>query len=365
MKLAIIGTRGIPCRYGGFETFAEKLSLGLVQKGHEVTVYCSPRYISRRSKSHVNIRRIFIPSIPLKSLEKISHAMFSVLHNLFEDDDIILMLGVSPVLFSWLLRLFGKKIVINIDGLEWKRKKWSKIASLYLRLSEKLAGKLCHEVVTDSLEIQKYYNKKYGKEAVYIAYGAEYVNDSDEDVIKRYMLKKNRYILQVCRLEPENNSHLVIKEFLKIKSDLELVVLGDNPYDAKYLKYLRSFKNPKIRFLGAIYGHEYKSILRNAYCYVHGHEVGGTNPALLEALAAGKCALVLDVPYNLEVIRDAGISFSKREGDLAEKLNKLIKNPTILEEYEGKALTRIEEAYTWDKIIKEYESLFLRILDNH
>jgi len=362
LKIAIIGSRGIPAKYGGFETFVERLSLGLIQKGHQVTVYCSSLYTDNKAKSYNGIERVFIPALPVKSVEKFSTSCLSILHDLFRRADIVLLIGVSPVLISWLPRLLGKKLVINIDGLEWKRAKWNKILSFFLKLSEKSAGTFCQEVVTDSLAIQKYYYESYRKRAAYIPYGADIIKDSNEKVLKKYGLKKGRYILQVCRLEPENNVHLVLREFSKIETDLNFVVLGDNRYNTDYIKSLKKMRNTKIRFLGAVYGDDYKAILKNAYCYVHGHEVGGTNPALLEAMGAGKCVLVLDVPFNLETIKDAGITFSKREGDLANTLQDLIKNPTKMTPYEQRAMERIKTVYNWETVINAYESLFLKVV---
>jgi len=364
MKIAIIGSRGIPAKYGGFETFAEKLSSNLVQRGHKVRVYCSAGSASNRSKFYEGTERVFIPSIPIKSLEKFTMSVLSIIHSLFRKDDIILLLGVSPALISWLPRLFSKKLVINIDGLEWKRAKWNRIISFHLKMSEKLAGKFCNVVVTDSEVIQKYYFEKYKTRAVYIPYGADEIEDSNEDVLEKYGLKKSHYILQVCRLEPENNVHLTVTEFLQVKTNLVLAILGDNPFNTKYIQILKDYRSPKIKFLGSIYGDDYKTILKNAYCYIHGHEVGGTNPALLEAMSAGKCVVVLNVPFNLEVINDAGISFRKEKGDLANKLKYLIENHPKVKEYEKKALERVREKYTWEKVINEYESLFLNVLDN-
>ena len=363
MRIAIIGSRGVPAKYGGFETFAERLSSGLTQKGYCFTVYCSSSYTSDKSGFYNGIERVFIPSVHLKPLEKFLTSFLSAVHSLFRRIDVILLLGVSPVLISWLPRFLGKKLVINIDGLEWKRAKWSKIVSFFLKLSERLAGTFCNQVVTDSLVIQRYYHEKYKKSSVYIPYGADIIEDSNENALKKYGLEKGRYILQVCRIEPENNVHLVMREFSKTGTGLDLVILGDNRYDTAYIRLLKSFRNPKVKFLGAIYGDDYKSILKNAYCYVHCHEVGGTNPALLEAMGAAKCVLVLDVPFNLETIEDAGIPFSKEEDDLANKLKDLVENPTRLIHYERKAVERIKEAYIWEKIIDQYESLFLRVLD--
>ena len=286
--------------------------------------------------------------------------LLSLIHVSFGRTDIILMLGVSAALFSFMPRFFGKKIAINIDGLEWRRAKWGKWVSVYLKMSERFAGVFCNEVIADSRVIQKYYQQSYGRKIHYIAYGAEIHDEPDKAVIHKYGLKKQNYILQVCRLEPENNPHFVIKEFEKVKTDMKLIILGDAPYSGEYIKSLKANANGKVEFLGAIYGNDYREIRSKPYCYIHGHEVGGTNPALLDAMGGGNCVLALDVPYNLEVIDggEAGISFSKKEGDLSRKLQEIIDNPEKMEKYKKKAKERIKETYSWDRIVSQYEELF-------
>ena len=361
LKIAIVGSRGIPGNYGGFETFAERLSVALAKKGYKVSVYCPSAYSKINNKYFQGVKRIIIPTIPKKSIDKPLSSLLACCHLTFSDTDICLFLGVSPVLFSFLPRLFGKRLAVNIDGLEWKRKKWGRVASFYLKFSEKLAGIFCHEVVVDSMAIKEYYEKAYKKNANFIAYGTEIVNYQDTNTLAKYGLEKEGYILQVCRLEPENNTHIVIREFERVKTNLKLAIIGDAPYSGEYVKSLKKTKDPRIKFLGAIYGYDYKVLQSNAYCYIHAHEVGGTNPALLEAMGVGNCVIVLDVPFNLEVIGKAGFSFSKKEGDLAYKLQYLIDNPKIVKEYRQKAVKRVKENYNWDSIINQYESLFIRM----
>ncbi len=364
MNIGIIGSRGIPGNYGGFETFAERLGLGLVRKEHTVTVYCSSALSRTNAKFYKGIRRVIIPCIPLKSLDKISSSFIACFHSVWADYDIIFFLGVSPVLFAWLPMMFGKKTVINIDGLEWKRKKWNRIASSYLKLSESLSGRLCHEVVTDSRVIKKYFKNEYGKDSTFIAYGADIQTFEDDIVLEKYGLKKNEYLLQVCRVEPENNSHIIIREYCQSEADMPLVIVGDSPYGQQYIEELKRMADNRVKFLGSIYGYDYDVIRSNPYCYIHAHEVGGTNPALLESLAAGNCVIVLDVLYNLEVIGDAGLSFSKAEGSLRQSLGQVLGNPQLVSEMRKKAVERIKDRYTWDKIIEKYEGLFHRMLQH-
>ena len=361
LRISIIGTRGIPGNYGGFETFAERLSLGLVEKGHQVAVYCPAAHSNHQQREYKGVKRIIIPNLQSKSLDKISSSIISSVHATIQSKQIILFLGVSAVVFAWLPRLFGNKTVINIDGLEWRRKKWNKFASFYLKLSESLSGVICNRVVTDSVEIKKYYKRQYGKESTYIAYGADIRSYEDDAVLEKYGLKKDNYILQVCRLEPENNSDLIIKEYCKVDTDVPLIILGDAPYSDEYKHYLKQLADHRVRFLGGVYGYDYDVIRSNPLCYVHGHEVGGTNPALLEALASGNCVAVLNVPYNLEVIGDAGLSFDKSEGSLMESLVDILQNPDLVSKLRYQARQRIKQNYTWEKIVNAYEDLFFRL----
>jgi glycosyltransferase involved in cell wall biosynthesis len=366
MKIAILGSRGIPGNYGGFETFAENLSTLLSKREHELTVYCCSAYSNSQESNYNGVMRVILPTVKKKSLEKLIYNLLSLIHVSFTKNEIILMLGVSVSIFCFIPRIFGKRIAINIDGLEWKRSKWGRFASFYLKFSERMSGVLCDEVITDSRAIQKYYENSYMKKAHYIPYGGEIINSLGGECLKKYGLEKGKYVLQVCRLEPENNAHIVLKEFERVKTDLKLVILGDAPYSKEYIRALKSTRDRRIKFLGAIYGDKYREILSNAYCYIHGHEVGGTNPVLVEAMGAGNCVLVLDVPYNLEVIdnRKAGVAFSKKEGDLSLRLQELIDNPGKVQEYKAKAVERIKEAYTWGRIVNEYESLFRKMLNS-
>jgi len=362
LDLGIVGTRGIPGNYGGFETFAERLGIGLVNRGHRVTVYCPKSYSKVDTESYQGIRRILVPNIPSKSLDKLTSAFASTLLSCFQRHNAVLFLGVSPVMLGWLPKLFGKGTVINIDGVEWRRTKWSWTASAYLKFSEKLSGLVCDRVVADSREIQRYYKEAYGRDSVYIAYGADVGTTKAPEVLEKYGLAERQYLLQVCRFEPENNAHIVVREYAKLATDIPLVILGNAPYADEYILRVKQSADSRVRFLGAVYGQDYDVLRSNALCYVHAHEVGGTNPALLEALAAGNFVLALDVPFNTEVVADAGLTFSKTPGDLAAKLTTLLDGGYPVEEMRRRAVQRIEECYTWERIIEEYEALLREVV---
>ncbi len=369
MKLAIIGSRGFLTDYGGFETFTKQLVLGLKKKGYEITVYGLNRYRNpEKEKYFAETRRVWVSSIRIKFLEKVSASFLSVIHASFSKNKIILLLGVSAALLSGLPRLMGKRIIINVDGIEWKREKWPKCISFFLHISELLSSVFCHEVIADSKNIAKYIEEKYNRVPIFIPYGAEIGNDkieNDNEILKKYNLKPKAYFLQVCRLEPDNNPHIVAREFMTYKGNKELVIIGDTPHSITYRENLKRLTDERIKFLGAIYGDEYKIILRNAYCYIHGHEAGGTNPVLLEAMASAKYPIVLNVPYNLEVISNCGTSFSKNIGELSNRLETLDKNGSFIEEAGKRALQRVQKFYTWETAISDYDSVFKRVTRAH
>jgi len=369
MRIAIIGSRGFLTDYGGFETLVRRLALGLKKKDYEVTVYGLRRYHNTiNDDEYPGVRRVWVPSIGLKYLEKVSATLLSTIHATFSKNEIILLLGVSSALLVWLPLTFGKKIVVNIDGIEWQRNKWPRFVSFFLFLSEVLCVKLCHLIVADSKKIADYIKVKYGRGSIFIPYGAETNNKveaSDKRILAQYGLRAKRYFIQVCRLEPENNCHVVIGEFINYSGDKEMVIIGDTPHSVSYKKRVMNKTDGRVKFLGAIYGGNYRVLLRNAYCYVHGHEAGGTNPALLEAMASERCPLVLDVPYNREVIADCGMSFNKKPYDLLRKLQIADKNPVLVKSYGKYALRRVNECYTWKKVIADYDEAFRALCRHH
>jgi glycosyltransferase involved in cell wall biosynthesis len=366
MKLAIIGSRGFLVDYGGFETFVRKLVLELKDNGYDITVYGLKKYHNyAQDKNYPEIKRVWIPSVEIRFLEKVIASFFSILHITLSQNEIILMLGVSPGLLLWIPFFMGKKILMNVDGIEWKRPKWSKFIGFFLRLSEIFSSIFSHILIADSKAIQEYLGQRYKTNSFYIPYGADMnngINDNDLDILKKYNLKQRDYFLQVCRLEPENNVHITIREFLNYKGTKQLIIVGDTPHSIKYREHLKKRANGKVKLLGGIYGDDFKTILKNAYCYIHGHEAGGTNPALLEAMASNNCVLVLNVPYNLEVIGDCGISFSKESGNLLEKIKMLDKDVNLVNALKKKAFVRVTKLYTWKRVISEYDQIFKLLL---
>ena len=361
MRIALLGTRGIPANYGGFETFAEHLSTRLAARGHDVTVYCRAHYISPRQIEYQGVRLKVLPTIRHKYFDTIIHTFLSALHAMPRRYDAALICNAANAPFASILRLAGTPVALNVDGLEHKRKKWNSIARRYYLMAEKLATILPTEVVTDAKVIQDYYRARYQVESTMIAYGAE-VERRPDPMVRRWRVEPNRYVLYVSRLEPENNAHLVIEAFKRVRTAHKLLVVGDAPYAREYIDDLkkRAGRDKRIVFTGFVFGRDYRALQQNAYCYIHATEVGGTHPALLEAMGFGNCVLTLAAPENIEAIGEAGIAYSD-EKDLAEKLQRVLRDGSLVHSYRNRAQARVQEKYDWDYVVDRYEELFAKM----
>ena len=362
MKIAIMGISGIPANYGGLETFAEYLGTGLVDRGHEVTVYGRSNNITHEEPFYRGVRLVVLPTIKHKYFDTVAHTFLCVFHALKERYDVILICNSANAVFSWVPRLGGTPVALNVDGLEWKRAKWNALGSAFYKMSERLATWMPNEIITDARDIEKYYLDKYNKKSTFIPYGTPIGGVDTKDVLDKFGVEPGKYVLFVSRFEPENNPHRVVEAFEKVDTDMKLVMVGDAPYATDYIKKLKSTKDPRIIFTGYVFGQGYREFQSNAYCYVQATEVGGTHPALLEGMGHGNCVLANDVPEHREVLGDAGFFFStKNNGELSEKIQFLINNPDKVQESKRKAIRRIQENYTWDRITDQYEALFKRL----
>jgi len=361
LKIAILGSRGIPANYGGFETFAEEISTRLVKRGHDVTVYCCSPYSGDRQKLYKGIKRVILPTIRNKILEKPLFNLLSLFHVSLTKADVILMLGVSIAPFCFIPRIFGIKGALNIDGLEWQRKKWGKFVSMYLRFAERMAGITADRVITDALWIKDYYKKTYQRDAVYIPYGADIETRSTNHILKKLDLKPNEYILYVGRFEPENNALLVREVFDEIENPSKrLVMVGNAPFSDSYIEQVKNTRNKNIIFTGNLYGKAYRELMSHAYFFIQASEVGGTHITLLDAMAAGKCVLANDVPEHREVLREAGIYYKNRK-ELKGKIRYLMDNEDAIHNVKSHATEIIQKEYSWDSITDRYERLFHEI----
>lgn len=354
MRIAILGTRGIPARYGGFETFAEELSSRLTARGHSVTVYCRERH---SQPTHVGARLVTLPTLRHKYTDTIVHTLLSTLHVLFHGHDALLYCNAANAVFTWMPRLLGMPVALNVDGLERNRKKWNRLAKGWYRVSERLATVFPTVVVTDADEIQRYYRDRYGKPSVMISYGAQTGKVPTREVLDALGLEDGRYFLYVSRMEPENNALLVREAFEKVDTGLKLALIGDAPYAHDYIRRVRDTQDPRVVLPGAVYGQGYRELGSHCFAYVHATEVGGTHPALIEAMGRGALTLYLDTPENAEVAGGAGIPFTP--ANLAEQLRSVLAMPEPeREKWRAKAVARVQERYSWEAVTDRYEELF-------
>jgi glycosyltransferase involved in cell wall biosynthesis len=360
MRIAILGTRGIPANYGGFETFAEQLGTRLAARDNEVTVYGRKHYSTTSSSFYNGVKLVTLPAIRHKYLETITHTFLSTLHAAPRRYDVVLICNAANSIFAFMPRLFGTPTLVNVDGLERKRKKWNWAGRTYYRISEWLSTFVPTAIVTDAQVIRDYYATTYGKESAMIAYGAEVARRAAPEKLARFGLKPNQYVLYVSRLEPENNAHLVIEGYRHVKTNLPLALVGGAPYAQDYIAKLKSTSDTRVKFLGFVFGEDYRVLQQNAYCYVHATEVGGTHPALIEAMGAGNCTLALGTPENREVIGDAGIAYNSAE-ELAVELQRVMDEPLRIGEYRRRAMARVTQYYNWEHITDQYEMLLAEL----
>ena len=360
----MLGTRGVPASYSGFETCVEELGARLVARGHEVTVYCRVPHVSYPGAAYRGMRLVKLPTVRAKHLDTIAHTLLASVHALGRRHDVALYfnVGVSPLV--WMPRLRGARAVLNVDGLDWKRKKWGRVARLYLRACERWAGRLADRVVTDSRRVQQYYLERRATASTYIAYGAEPIAVPAGPHLARFGLARGRYVLFVGRLVPENCAHHLVEAFAGLATDLRCVIVGDAPYSADYIRALRAAADPRVVFTGYLFGEGYRELLSNAYCFVETSEVGGTHPALLEAMAASACVVVNDTPENLEAIGDAGLSYDGAVGapSLRSVLEALLKDPDRVAAEGRRGLDRVRRHYSWEGVTDSYERLFHEVL---
>jgi exopolysaccharide biosynthesis WecB/TagA/CpsF family protein len=355
MRIAILGTRGVPANYGGFETFAEQLGKRLVARGHDVTVYGRDSSVPRGTRTYLGMRIVRLPAPRAKYFETVVNTLFAALHALTQRYDIVYVCNSANVPAVMLLRLFRRRIVLNVDGLEWKRRKWSAVGRAYYRLCAWTAARLPVHVVTDALVIQSYYQEAYRRHTDYFPYGTDLEPVADDGTLADVGLEPGRYVLYVSRLEPENNAHVVIEAYSKVSTDLPLAVVGDAPYSTDYIASLHATNDPRVKFLGAIYGSGYKILRSHATAYVQATEVGGTHPALVEAMGFGNVILANEVPEHRETLADAGLYYQGAD-ELAVQLQKVLDDRSFAEDLSRRAHERARKMYGWDAITDSYEA---------
>ncbi len=368
LHIALLGTRGIPARYGGFETFAEQLSTRLVQRGHSVTVYGRCRLWQRWGdrEPYLNVRRRETPTIFHKYLETPLHALSSFIDMLFQRCDAVLLCNAANSPLAPILLLKRIPLLINVDGIERNRAKWNAFGKLWYLLGERCSVALATRLISDAEVIAEYYRDTYGCDSEVIPYGVHPIVRPAGATLEQFGLRAREYILYVSRLEPENNALGVIEAYNRLVTDKPLVVVGDAPYAMEYKARLREVASPKVIFTGFQFGEAYEELQSNCYLYVQATEVGGTHPALVESMSYGNCVVVNGTPENLEVIADAGVSFPKNDFiALAGRLEELLANPKLVAQYGERAQSRVRDRYAWDAIVERYEQLLIGLAERN
>ena len=361
MKVAIIGSRGYPVVYSGYETFVSNVAPQLVKNGIEVHIYCHKNLFLQKPQQLNGVRLHYMPVISSKSLSQLSNSFCSTIHALFTGFDVILYVNVANGLFGIFPKIMGVKTAINVDGLEWLRPKWKGLGSKIFYLSAKLATRWMSSIITDAEEMRIIYLREFNKDSTVIAYGATIRESKEKSLIKKWNLVPREYYLIVGRLIPDNNAEFIINEFVLSQSDKRLVIVGDVPYKDKYASNLKLIKDDRLIFTGHINDQdELAELYHNCFVYLHGHEFGGTNPTLLKALAYGCAILAIDTLFSREVLlnEEYGMYFEKKKDALKIIFDQLKLNYTNLDIYREKSRNRIIQNYTWDKISSEYEKLF-------
>lgn len=360
MNIAILGTRGIPASYGGFETFAEELSWRLVERGHRITVYCRSHYTPRQMRSHRGIRLVVLPTIRHKYLDTVMHSFLCAIHTLGQNYDAVLVCNAANSIFVPFIRLSGAAVAVNVDGVERKRKKWNRVGQSYYHFSERVACRVADALVSDARVIQAYYRDTYRKGSHFIPYGASTEKTDSREALERFGLEPGKYWLYVSRFEPENNAHYVLEAFHRLGCyDFRLVMVGDAPYAGAYVRRLKEMAGDNVVFTGYVYGRGYRELVSHAYGYVQATEVGGTHPALIESMGMGNGVLAADTPENREVAGDAALLFSLSDPqDLTSKMRMAIEDRTLLPRLAERGRRRVRETYNWERVTDSYEKLF-------
>jgi glycosyltransferase involved in cell wall biosynthesis len=393
LHVALLGSRGIPGRYGGYETLMEELSVRLVAAGFRVTVYCRSHSTPRRLAGYRGVELVVLPTLAAKYLDTPVHTFLSCLDAGRRGFDCALVVNSANALFVPLLQMAGVPTALHVDGIEKRRRKWGPLGRAVYALSERLAAVVPDALVTDAEVIRRHYLDRYGADSIAIAYGvdpgdrgapaapgepdlgagggaaaatsaegAAASSSAAGSVLARLGLSPRRYFLYVSRFEPENNPDRVAAAYRAVGGELPLVMVGGAPYAGRFIRGFTRGADPRIRFPGPIYGAGYRELLAHALAYVHATEVGGTHPALVEAMGYGNCVVVNDTPENRETAGGDALYFrAESPAELALVLERLRRHPDEARERGRAAAARAARLYTWDGVVARYAELFRRL----
>ena len=372
LHIAMIGQKRVPSREGGVEVVVWELATRLRDKGHVVD--CYNRYQKHKQPRKKvagkpglyidDIRIIVVPTVNNGKLNAIVYAFFATIRALFGGYDVIHYHAEGPCLMLWLPKLFGKRVIATIHGLDWQRAKWGNFASRMLMTGEKMAAKYADEVIVLSKNVQDYFKKTYGRDTHYIPNGISRPVIRKPDLItKKYGLKGDDYIMTLCRIVPEKGIHYLLEAYKDIDSDMKIVVAGGFSNAAEYMEQIKQMaaEDPRVILTDFIHDQELEELCSNAYIFCLPSDVEGMSISLLEGMSYGRCCLVSDIDENLEVVEDKAVSFTKSDvDDLRDKVRFLIDHPEVVEEYKASAADFICDKYSWDKMTDATITLYNR-----
>lgn len=365
MKIAILGIRGLPANYGGFETCADHTSKNWVLRRHKVLVYCRKSHYETYLDDISGVRLNYIKSIPIKGIDTLSHTLFSIFNLVLFNSTYtnVHLYNSGNGIFIPLLKLFNKKVIISVDGIEWKRKKWGIVAKTVHKIGAYFSVKFSDGVIADNKEVYDFYKDHFAFESSIIEYGAKLLNKNKFSgrYLKKYKLTTGEYYIFVGRFVPEKGVHNLIDKYLNLKTTKLLVIIGDDTNETTYKTNLfqKANKHKNIIMTGFLYNEEYEELLSNAYLYISASELEGTSPSLLAAMGSKVCTLVNGIEENMQTIKSAGVWFEKCNYlDLLKKWQFCEDNPNYVDEMAQKGYLHVKENYCWEAISLKYIKLF-------
>jgi len=368
LRIGMLGLYGMPMEklhFTGFETGFGEIAPRLAEAGHEIVIYCrrGSYPAAMRVPSYRGVHLVYVPSPGGKNFSGLIATFFAVLHALVAGQyDVIFFVNVGMGHHAALCRLFGHKVVMNVDGLDWTRAKWGTVAKCYFFSAARSAVRFCTELVTDAEAMRVFYLEHFRKETTMIAYGAYIETSEKPELITPFGVEPQEYYLIASRLIPENHADLIARAFLRTDSSKKLLIAGGANYDSPFHRELRAMAGDRVILAGHIDDQEViKELHCNCFVYVHGHSVGGTNPSLLKAMGYGNCILALDTVFNREALEDGGVFFLRDEAILAQEMRALEADPHRVAELRRMGPERIRKNYTWEKISRQYDDLFQEV----
>ena len=364
MKIAMIGQKGVPSRSGGVEIHVEEIGARLAKSNNEVTVYCRKSYCDEIKENHRGINLKYIPSINTKHLDAITYTLLASLDAARSKYDVVHYHALGPSLLSFIPRMFGKKVVCTVHGLDWQREKWGKVAKKALKLGELATAKFPHKTISVSESISNYYNETYNNDTIFVPNGIdEKISIEASEIIEKYGLHKDEYILFLARLVPEKGVHYLIEAYNKLNTNKKLIIAGGSSHSDDYVNKVNEMakENPNIIMTGFVNGNLLEELFSNAYMYVLPSEIEGLPISLLEAMSYGNCCLVSDIDECASVVEDKAIIFKKSNvADLQSKLQEACEDARQVQKYKDEAADYICGKYNWDDVVERTLELYRR-----